>query len=69
MVANPNFDFIQRSGGPPATSSDTTNSAALSLGLLGNPLVFPGSEDPTNNPNRILIGTFTLQGSSANTGR
>jgi hypothetical protein len=66
---NPNavtsdYSLVQRYGS--GITSDTTQSAAISEGLVNpdDPVPFPGNgnEDPLNNFQRMLIGTFTLAG-------
>ena len=75
ITPNSNFDFNQRDGStatPPSGNTanhtaDTSVSAQLSEGLLSNPVVFPGPEDPLAISTRMLIGTFTLQAIAAGT--
>jgi hypothetical protein len=58
------YSLVQRYGS--GITSNTITSAAISDGLisLADPLPFPGdgNEDPLNNMQRMLIGTFTLAG-------
>jgi hypothetical protein len=70
ITANPGFDLIFKDASttsPPSgvsanKTTDTTTNAELTEGLISNPVVFPGAEDPLANSLRMLIGTFTLSG-------
>jgi hypothetical protein len=70
ITPNPGFDLVFRNGSttsPPSGAGanqtvDTSTNAQITEGLLTNPVVFPGAEDPLANSLRMLIGTFTLSG-------
>ena len=76
ITQNPNMDLFFKGGStatPPDGSAanntnDTSTNAGLTEGVVSFPSpVMPGSEDPLNNPLRILIGTFKFTGLNVGT--
>jgi hypothetical protein len=59
IVSNNEFDFVNRYG--TGTTTDTTNSAAITEGLISNSDLVPLPGD-FGDTGRIYIGTFKMQG-------